>query len=288
METVLVDPQELRTLEERPPPYLALFEHWERNQWAVSSIDFSTDAESYAGLGERERRAMAWLFAHRFHAEFNVATLLTPFLEAAPSYELELLLATQIADEYRHLQCVLRVYHDVFGVTGGIEAVRAFAQAGTDPASDCLYEALERKVHELRDDQSETTFLKAVFAYHVVAEGVVASVANRFAGSQYEKLGFPGLTEGQRRVGRDEARHIGIGIAYIRERMRLDREATSATLDEVLIETAELFNQVLELGKESVEDELAAGYGVDAEGFGAGVLQTLQVRLRSIGYLEAA
>jgi ribonucleotide reductase beta subunit family protein with ferritin-like domain len=280
--------EELRSLEERPPPYPALYDHWERNQWAVSSLDFSTDAESFAALGERDQRAMAWLFAHRFHAEFNVATLLTPFLDAAPFYELELLLATQIADEYKHLQCVLRIYREVFGVTGGIEAVREFAEARKDPASQFLYEALEQKVLALRHDRSEDAFLKAVFAYHIVAEGVVASVANRLVGSKYGELGFPGLAAGQRRVALDEARHIGIGVAYVRERMQLDREATASALDDVLAETAIIFDRVLELGKASVEDVLEAGYGVDAERFGAEVLRTLEARLRSIGYLTEA
>jgi ribonucleotide reductase beta subunit family protein with ferritin-like domain len=284
--TPLADVEELRSLEERPPPYLALYQHWERNQWAVSSLDFSTDAESFAALSARDQRAMAWLFAHRFHAEFNVATLLAPFLEAAPVYEMELLLATQIADEYRHLQSVLRVYEELFGVTGGIEAVRDFADTSKDPASECLYEALDQKVLALRHDRSEEAFLKAVFAYHIVAEGVVASVATRFAGSQYAKRGFPGLAEGQRRVARDEARHIGIGVAYVRERMLRDRETTLGALEEVLTETATLFDRVLALGQASLEDVLQAGYGVDAERFGDEVLRTLQLRLRSIGYLN--
>ena len=52
------------------------------------------------------------MVAHRFHAEFNVAALLAPFLLAAPDYELQLLLATQVADEHRHIESVLRVYSD--------------------------------------------------------------------------------------------------------------------------------------------------------------------------------
>ena len=59
---------------------------------------------------------MVWIFAHRFHAEFNVARLLAPFLLAAPTYDVQLLLATQVSDEHRHLQAVLRIYEEVFGV----------------------------------------------------------------------------------------------------------------------------------------------------------------------------
>ena len=75
---------------------------------------------------------MVWIFAHRFHAEFNVARLLAPFLLAAPSYDVQLLLATQVSDEHRHLQAVLRIYEEVFGVQGGIDAVREVADRNMD------------------------------------------------------------------------------------------------------------------------------------------------------------
>ena len=69
---------------------------------------------------EEERQGFIWAFAHRFHAEFNVASLLAPFLQYAPHYEMQLLIATQVADEHRHLQSVLRVYEEVFGVRSGV------------------------------------------------------------------------------------------------------------------------------------------------------------------------
>jgi len=37
------------------------------------------------------------------------------------------LIATQVADEHRHLQSVLRIYEEVFGVKGGFEAIRQMA-----------------------------------------------------------------------------------------------------------------------------------------------------------------
>ena len=76
------------------------------------------DAESFRALQEDERQGFTWIFAHRFQAEFNVATVLAPFVTRAPDYELQVCLATQIADEFRHLQCVLRVYDEVFGIRG--------------------------------------------------------------------------------------------------------------------------------------------------------------------------
>ena len=273
-------------LEERPQPWRALYEHWDRNQWGVASLDFSADVASFARLRADEQRAMIWLFAHRFHAEFNIAGLLAPFLDAAPTYDVALLLATQVADEYRHLQCVLRIYEEVFGVAGGIEAVRRVADANRDPVAFGFYDALERKVVALREDRSEAAFLKAVVAYHVVAEGAIGRAAQKLTARQYEKRGFPGLADGQRQVTRDEARHVGIGVTYARGRMDADPEATRATITEVLDEFGELAARSLEVAAAELDDALVTGYGAGAQEFHDEILRLLQVRLRSIGYLE--
>src|SRR5262245_31849242 len=124
-------------------PFRALYEHWERHQWSPFAIDFSVDAASFAALDEKTRMGLVWVFAHRFHAEFNVAALLAPFLLAAPDYDVRLLLATQVADEHRHIESVLRVYSEVFGVEGGMGAVKALADEQLDPVAGALYRALE-------------------------------------------------------------------------------------------------------------------------------------------------
>jgi ribonucleotide reductase beta subunit family protein with ferritin-like domain len=276
---------ELIELEEQARPYRALYDHWERTQWAVGALDFSTDARSFEALSDETRRGVVWIFAHRFHAEFNVARLLAPFLEAAPDYDLQLLLATQVADEHRHLQAVLRIYQEVFGVDGGFEGVRELADRNRDPVAESLYDALEQRVVALKDSPDEDTFLQAVFSYHLVAEGVVARTAQNLAVGQYERLGeFPGLIEGQRLVARDEARHIGIGVSYARRRIAADGDRARAAIDDCLEQFGQLAAQGLELGKAGLEDVLATGYGADAEAFHAEAMRLLRLRLRSIGY----
>ena len=274
-----------QTLEERASPFRALYEHWESTQWAVHQLDLTVDAATFAALPEAEQRGMIWIFAHRFHAEFNVATLLAPFLAAAPDYDMQLMLATQTADEYRHLQCVLRIYDAVFGVRGGIEAVRALADENIDPVAAMLYEALDRSILALREDRSLEAFVKAVFAYHVIGEGVVARTAQNLAVGQYEKLGFPGLAAGQRLVARDEARHIGIGVSFLRRRMQEDREQTTPVLMAAVEEFVGLTERGLELGRD-LEDVLRDGYGVDSNAFYAEAMRLFNIRMRSIGLFE--
>src|SRR5438552_1890809 len=163
-----------------PRPFRALYEHWERHQWSPFEIDFSVDAESFAALDDTTRSGLVWVFAHRFHAEFNVAGLLAPFLLAAPDYDVQLVLATQVADEHRHIESLLRVYSEVFGVQGGIDAVKALADAQLDPVAATLYEALDGVVRALESSRGEDAFLRAVIAYHLLAEGSIGRANQTF------------------------------------------------------------------------------------------------------------
>lgn len=276
-------------LEEHARPFAALYEHWERNQWSALEIDFTVDAASFAALDGGNLEGLVWIFAHRFHAEFNVARLLAPFLLSAPDYETQLLLATQVADEHRHLQVVLRVYKEVFGVAGGFEAVKALADRNSDPVADRLYGKLEEWVRPLATGGDPDDFLRALVAYHVIAEGVIARTAQNLAVGQYERFGlFPGLTAGQRLVARDEARHIGFGVSYARRCLARDRQHASAVVAEVVDDFATFAGELLETADESMGSLVVAGYGVEPADFYAEAMRLLQLRLRSIGSLEAS
>jgi ribonucleotide reductase beta subunit family protein with ferritin-like domain len=274
-------------LEQGATAYRALYEHWERHQWSALALDFTTDTQSFRALEADEREGLLWVFAHRFHAEFNVARLLAPFLLAAPSWEVQLLLATQTADEHRHLQAVLRIYHEVFGVSG-FAAVQELADRHLDVAAETLYGRLEEHISRLDADRDPDTFLKSVVVYHLIAEGVVARTAQNLAAPMYERFGdFPGLAQGQRLVARDEARHIGIGVSYCRERMARDPEHARAVVAEVIDEFTDVAVSLLGAAqREDMAELVRAGYGVEPEGFYGEAMRLLDLRLRSIGYLE--
>ena len=274
-------------LEERASPFPALYAHWERTQWSPLALDLTVDRAAFDALDHGAQAGMVWIFAHRFHAEFNVARLLAPFLLAAPDYEVQLLLATQVADEHRHLQAVVRIYEEVFGVEGGFDAVRELADRNIDPVAETLYGRLEHYVGRLEDDRGEDAFLAAVVAYHLLAEGVVARTAQNLAAGQYERLAFPGLAAGQRLVARDEARHIGIGVSYARRRMEADPENARSVIEAVMAEFAAVADTLLQTATDQGMGSLVrAGYGVDPEGFYTEAMRLLGMRLRSIGFAE--
>jgi ribonucleotide reductase beta subunit family protein with ferritin-like domain len=277
---------ELERLENRSNPFSALYAHWERNQWSALELDLVRDRASFVALEPSEQEGLVWIFAHRFHAEFNVARLLAPFLLAAPDYEVQLLLATQVADEHRHLQAVLRIYEEVFGIRGGIEAVRAVADENMDHVAATLYDRLEHYVGRLSADSDEDEFLAAVVVYHLMAEGVIARTAQNLAAGQYERLAFPGLAEGQRLVARDEARHIGIGVSYTRRRMEENPERARLVIGEVVEDFFSIAATLLGTAKERMGELVVAGYGVEPQDFYNEVIRLTQLRLRSVGFLD--
>ena len=254
------------------------------HRWTSTSV--STQRAS-GRCSEDERKGFAWIFAHRFQAEFSVATVLAPFVTRAPDYELQACLATQLADEFRHLQCVLRVYDEVFGIRG-LKRVQAVADAHRDPVATTLYERLEHYALPLETSADPDVFLRAVVAYHLIGEGVVARTAQNLVGDQYARYGsFPGLAAGQRRVARDEARHIGIGVSYVRQRLADDRDQAVAAVDEVVEEFGALATRLLETAlSDGMDTQVLAGYGTDARGFYEEAMRLWQMRLRSIGYLD--
>jgi ribonucleoside-diphosphate reductase beta chain len=270
-----------------PRPFRALYEHWERHQWSPFEIDFSVDAESFAALDETTRTGLVWVFAHRFQAEFNVAVLLAPFLLAAPDYDVRLLLATQVADEHRHIESVLRVYGEVFGVEGGIETVKALADAQLDPVAASLYEALDGVVRALEESRDEDSFLRAVIAYHLLAEGSIGRANQTFVANRFDRVGsFPGLREAQRLAVRDEVRHIGIGVSYARRCLARDGQPARALIEEIVDGFQALGENLLENTSAELADDFVESYGAEPATLWAEVRRQLQLRLRSIGLAE--
>jgi ribonucleotide reductase beta subunit family protein with ferritin-like domain len=277
----------VQMLSERRRSFDALYEHWERHQWSPFAIDFSVDAATFAGLDAETRDRLVWVYSHRFHAEFNVAELLAPFLLAAPDYDVRLLLATQVADEYRHVESLLRVYSEVFGIKGGIAEVKALADSKLDPVAAAFYDALDGVVRALDTNRDEDTFLRAVLAYHVLAEGSIGRANQQFVAARLDRLGrFPGLVEVQRLAARDELRHLGIGVSYARHRLAADGERAAAVIGEIVDGFRSLGTALLENVALGVAGDFVGGYGAEPAEMWAEVLRQLRLRLRSMGYAE--
>src|SRR3954447_26526199 len=93
--------------------YRALYQLWERQQWATQELDFSQDRADWEGFGEEERFQRMYGLSSFFVGEQRVAAELGPMMRAAPDEEMRLFLCTQIADEARHVAFFDRFYAQV-------------------------------------------------------------------------------------------------------------------------------------------------------------------------------
>jgi hypothetical protein len=95
---------------------------------------------------------------------------------------------------------------------------------------------------------------------------------------------FPGLAEGQRLVARDEARHIGIGVSYVRRRMQVDRDGTSAVISGVLGDLLALWSDLLGPANAEMSELVRSGYGIEPIDFYQEALRLAQLRFAAVGY----
>ena len=142
---------------------------------------------------------------------------------------------------------MLRIYEEVFGVQGGIDAVRELADRNLDPVSrTLLYDKLEQWTLPLLERQDEDTFVQAVLVYHVLGEGVIARTGQNLAAGQYAKLsGFPASASasGSSAATKPPHRHRRLISA---PSMEADPRATRARVAAVMDDMYLVADQMLE------------------------------------------
>src|SRR5213592_2284082 len=94
--------------------YHALYQLWERQQWATQDLDFTQDrVDWHERFDDQERFQRLSGLSSFFIGEQRVAAELGPIMRAAPDEEMRIFLCTQIADEARHVAFFDRFYREV-------------------------------------------------------------------------------------------------------------------------------------------------------------------------------
>ena len=228
---------------EAAPSYRKLFSRWEKQHWSSESFDFSRDREEWASdlWTAEQREFMQWSMSSFFLGEERVTTELLPFAIAAPSMDARAFLATQIADEARHVVFFDRFYKEVFGVDAETLADNLARQR---PAMNQQWgELFDGILHDcaeaLRKDPSDTDALvRGVTVYMIVIEGTLALTGARFILRYLKEADrLPGFRQGFTAVNRDESRHVGFGVKFLADAIKEDprhKQTISATLQETL------------------------------------------------------
>jgi ribonucleoside-diphosphate reductase beta chain len=196
-------------------------------QWDETTIDLSTDIESWTKLEDSEYDQILGLIAGFCVGETSVATHLTSFRGAASTDDMMAeVFAAQARDEARHARFFDRVVREVCGVPG--ENLTERVDALRDRISTELVELFEERLpaiaRGLADSDEELT--TAVGLYHMILEGVVLTAGQHALLDALEKLSvpMPGMRKGMELVLRDERWHIGFGSRVIQSADLVDND----------------------------------------------------------------
>jgi ribonucleoside-diphosphate reductase beta chain len=197
---------------------LGLYGRWEQNNWRIADLDFAADRPGWEALPAMVRTGLLAGLSGLFLGEVSVTETLAPLAHAAPRYDYQLYLCTQLADEARHTLFFQRC----LDVLAGPGAYRPEDLHSTGRRSEALADVVEQRLAELasgvRPGGDPADWYRAVTLYHLMAEGVLAMTLLHSLTDTIRALpGLTALPEGLARVARDEARHAAFGIIALRE-----------------------------------------------------------------------
>jgi ribonucleoside-diphosphate reductase beta chain len=269
--------------------YLELYELWERQQWLTQEVDFSVDREQWHGFPEEERFQRMYGLSSFFIGEQKVTEELGPMMRAAPTQEMQVFLATQIADEARHVRFFDRFYSEVGVLESDSLAARLKeTEKHLNPAFHVLFdEMLGSRVRTLAEDPANyTALIEAVTLYHMVIEGMLALTGQHFIIDFNEREGtLPGFVRGFNFVARDEHRHVAFGARFLRDAVA-ENPDYKVVIQRTLAEAMEVADQVLT--PPWAEEEDYEFFGVDIDDTRDFAAQALTRRLKVIGLVPAA
>lgn len=208
------------------PSYMDLYRRAIKQSWNPDELDFSADKREWEALSpETKQRRVSGLRLF-FDGEERVASILAPFVWAAPTKEIEAFAATQLTDEVRHTVFFERYWREVIGTSATdlgslIDEVRPTEiPAYRQVFYDWLPGVAQRLASDPKDLEGTVEF---VTLYHLVVEGALFLTGMRY------------LLEGARRwsrtwafykgftaTTRDESRHVLFGVRFLRDMVAQD------------------------------------------------------------------
>ena len=221
--------------------YHQLYALWERQNWRASELDFSVDREQWVITPREAQESTIWSLGSFYVGEERVTADLAPFLQAAPSGEIELFLATQLVDEARHAAFFDRFGAEVMCLSaddfrGRMREVEQILLSPWREVFDDGLRDVARRIQATPDDLD--LFVEGITTYHIVVEGFLAVTGQTLIRDyMVEHSMYPGFCEGFGLVERDEHRHVAFGVRFLRDAIREDPRHRD-TVERVVLELA--------------------------------------------------
>jgi ribonucleoside-diphosphate reductase beta chain len=220
-----------------------LYRHWEESQWSPWDVDLSTDREQWEAMDERS--LVSFVLGSLMVAEERITTKFSGLVGADGSEEEVTFLATQQVDEARHMQFYARFQDEVVSEPAVIAAHVERAREQVSPAFQTIFDDKLVAAHDclLANPGDGAAKVAFVTIYHLVLEATLGLTTFEFSTRFLEREGLlPGFVVGYTKIHRDEHRHIGYGIWFLRKAVSEDAgasEVVRGTLLELLPAVAE-------------------------------------------------
>jgi ribonucleoside-diphosphate reductase beta chain len=204
---------------QRLPSCMELFRRWQSNRWSADALDFGPDQEQWRTMDEGERQTWMCRLIGLYRGDVAAVDALIIYKAAMARPDHAMFLATQIADEARHVTLFHRFQHEVLGWSEKqIEEESAQNGGWTCPAyRTLLVEVLPGLCGRLRaDPRNEPALVEAVTLLHVLVEGGLGMFCLRTTNQNLAVRGaFPTLRQGLQLAARDEVRHFLFGLRFL-------------------------------------------------------------------------
>ena len=221
--------------------YRQLYALWERQNWRAAELDFSIDREQWVVTPREAQESTIWSLGSFYVGEERVTADLAPFLQAAPTGEIELFLATQLVDEARHAAFFDRFGAEVMCLSsddfrGRMREVEQILLSPWREVFDDGLRDVARRIQAKPDDLD--LFVEGITTYHMVVEGFLAVTGQTLIRDyMVEHSMYPGFCEGFGLVERDEHRHVAFGVRFLRDAIRVDPRHRG-TVERVVLDLA--------------------------------------------------
>jgi ribonucleoside-diphosphate reductase beta chain len=221
--------------------YRQLYALWERQNWRATELDFTVDKEQWVTTPREAQESTVWSLGSFYVGEQRVTADLAPFLQAAPTGEIELFLATQLVDEARHAAFFDRFGAEVMCLSaddfrGRMREVEKILLSPWREVFDDGLRDVSKRIQAKPDDID--LFVEGVTTYHMVVEGFLAVTGQTLIRDyMLEHSMYPGFCEGFGLVERDEHRHVAFGVRFLRDAIEQDSRHRE-TVERVVLDLA--------------------------------------------------
>ena len=195
-----------------------LYKKWEHQHWQVDSLRIGDDRTQWESFSNGSREMLLDLFASFYVGECTAVDGLTAVTRGAPQEDYLVFLATQSADEARHVAFMNEIDKNLMDGNGSLrDRLPEFWECLTPP-----YKALQRVedqfVTELLERPDIDSWLRVVTVFHLLTEGVLAINGQQSIIRALRLQGdLPEVEKGFIGMMRDESRHIAFGTQAVRE-----------------------------------------------------------------------